>query len=112
MNLIYKGGCSHHIQCDQFNFEMLLEDNNDEYDNSDEDEDSIPLDAVADDKNEDNRKMPALPALPAIPAMGNKKSKSESATKKKQKQTEHSLLLVGIESTTLVPLQPIQRRCL
>ena len=53
---------------------MLLEDNNDEYENSDEDEDSIPLAAVVDDENEDNRKMPALPALPAA---GNEHSKSE-----------------------------------
>ena len=61
---------------------MLLEDNNDEYDKSDEDEDGILLAAVFDDKNEDNRKIPAVPALPAIPAAGNEKSKSESSTNK------------------------------
>ena len=41
---------------------------------------SIMLAAVAADDNEDNRKMTALPVLPA----GDKKSKSESATNKKQ----------------------------
>ena len=84
MSLFYKGVCSHHIQCDQLNFEMLLEDNKDEYDNSDEDEDGIPLAAFVADENEDNRKISALPVLPA----GEEKSKSESATNKKQKKTE------------------------
>ncbi len=58
---------------------MNIEDNNYEHKNSDEDEDSIPLAAVVDDENEDNRKMPALPAWPAG-------DKSESATNKKQKK--------------------------
>ena len=49
ISLIYKGRCSHNIQCHQLNFEMLLEDNNDDYDNSDEDEDGIPMAAVVDD---------------------------------------------------------------
>ena len=62
---------------------MSIEDNNDEYDNSDEDEDWCLLAAVVDDEIEDNRKMPALPVLPA----GDKKSKSESATNKKQKKS-------------------------
>jgi len=44
---------------------MNIEDNNYEHENSDEDEDSIPLAAVVDDEIEDNRKMPALPVLPA-----------------------------------------------
>ena len=61
---------------------MNIEDNNDEYDNSDEDEDWCSLAAVVDDENEDNRKMPAVPVLP------DKKSKSESATNKKQKKSE------------------------
>jgi hypothetical protein len=60
---------------------MILEDSNDEYENSDEDEDGIPLAAVVDDEIEDNRKMPALPA-----AAGNKQS--ESSTNKKQKQNQ------------------------
>ena len=57
------------------------DDYNDEHENSDEDEDSIPLAAVVDDVNEDDMKMPALPVLPAG-------DKSESATNKKQKKTE------------------------
>ena len=61
---------------------MNIEDYNSEHENSHEDEDSIPLAAVVDDENEDNRKMPALPVLP------DKKSKSESATNKKQKKSE------------------------
>ena len=63
---------------------MNIEDYNYEHENSDEDEDSIPLAAVVDDENEDDRKMPALPVLPA----GDKKSKSESVTNKKQKKSE------------------------
>ena len=74
-----KGFCSYHIQGDQLNFEMILEDSNDEYENSDEDEDGIPLAAVVDDEIEDNRKMPVLPA-----AAGNKQS--ESLTNKKRKK--------------------------
>ena len=58
---------------------MNIEDYNYEHENSDEDEESIPLAAVVDDENEDNRKMPALPVLL------DKKSKSESATNEKQK---------------------------
>ncbi len=58
---------------------MNIEDYNDEHENSDEDEDSIPLAAVVDDENEDDRKMPALPALPAG-------DNSESATNKKQQK--------------------------
>jgi hypothetical protein len=101
MDLIYKGGCSHHIQCDQFNFEMLLEDNNDEYDNSDEDEDSIPLAANVADENEHNRKMLALPpALPALPAAGNEKIKGESLTNKKPKKSEVRLLSFSNPSST------------
>jgi hypothetical protein len=61
---------------------MNIEDYNYEHENSDEDEDSIPLAAVVDDENEDNRKMPALTVLP------DKKSKSESATNEKQIKTE------------------------
>ena len=60
-----------------------MEDNNDEYDTSDEDEDSIPLAAVVADENEDNRKIQALPVLPA----GDEKSKSESVTNKKQNKS-------------------------
>jgi len=47
------------------NFEINIEDDNDEHENSDEDEVSIPLAAVVDDENEDDRQMPALPVLPA-----------------------------------------------
>ena len=60
---------------------MNIEDYNDEHENSDEDEDSIPLAAVVDDENKDDRKMPTLPVSPAG-------DKSESATNKKQKKTE------------------------
>ncbi len=60
---------------------MNIEYYNSEHENSDEDEESIPLAAVVDDENEDDRKMPALPVLPAG-------DKSESGTNKKQKKTE------------------------
>ena len=71
MTKFSNGFYSYHIQGDQLNFGMQWEENIDEYENSDEDEDGIPLAAVVDDEIEDNRKMPVLPA-----AAGNKQSES------------------------------------
>ncbi len=62
------------------NFEMNIEDYNDEHENSDEDEDSIPLAAVVDDENEDDSKMPALPVA-ALPVATNKKQKKNRSNK-------------------------------
>ena len=83
-----QGNCSHHIQCDQLNFEMNIEDYNDEHENSDEDEDSILLAAVVDDENEDDRKMPALPVA-ALAVATNKKQKKTKVTNKPAPNTRN-----------------------
>ena len=67
---------------------MNIEDYNDEHENSDEDEDSIPLAAVVDDENEDDRKMPALPAA-ALPVATNKKQKKTEVTNKAAPNTRN-----------------------
>ncbi len=67
---------------------MNIEDYNTEHENSDEDEDSIPLAAVVDDENEDDRKMPALPAA-ALPVATNKKQKKTEVTNKAAPNTRN-----------------------
>ena len=67
---------------------MNIEDYNDKHENSDEDEDSIPLAAVVDDENEDDRKMPALPAA-ALPVATNKKQKRTEVTNKAAPNTRN-----------------------
>jgi hypothetical protein len=70
------------------NFEINIEDDNDEHENSEEDEDSILLASVVDDKNEDDRKMPALPVA-ALPVATNKKQKKAEVKNKAAPNTRN-----------------------